>query len=66
MVSLHLSLYVFEDAEKYLRETWPVISKALKDQGIKAELDLVSFIDLDSAIYSKTLNGCILKVGLLR
>lgn len=27
--------------EKYLRETWPVISKALKDQGIKAELDLV-------------------------
>ncbi|KAG0622986.1 hypothetical protein M758_3G139500 [Ceratodon purpureus] len=27
--------------EKYLRETWPVITQALKEQGIKSELDLV-------------------------
>lgn len=27
--------------EKYLRETWPLITQALKEQGIKAELDLV-------------------------
>jgi hypothetical protein len=33
---------VIEGAEKYLRETWPLITQALKEQGIKAELDLVS------------------------
>ena len=29
-------------AERYLREVWPVITKALKEVGIKCELNLVS------------------------
>lgn len=31
-------------AEKYLRDTWPVITQALKEHGIKSELDLVSLV----------------------
>lgn len=30
-------------AERYLREVWPVVTKALKEAGIGCELNLVSF-----------------------
>ena len=31
-----------QTAEKYLRQTWPVITQALKEHGISCVLDLVS------------------------
>jgi rRNA processing protein Krr1/Pno1 len=31
-------------AEKYLRETWPVVTQALKEHGISCELNLVSSV----------------------
>jgi hypothetical protein len=31
-------------SEKYLRETWPVVTRALKEHGISCELNLVSSV----------------------
>lgn len=36
-----LRLIPFTAAEKYLREVWPLVTKALKEHGIACELNLV-------------------------
>lgn len=36
-----LPLVLYPCAEKYLREVWPAVTKALKEQGIACELNLV-------------------------
>ena len=38
--------------EAYLREAWPVITKALKEVGIRCELNLVSILLTSSPLYS--------------
>lgn len=41
-LSRHVTHTSSQTAEKYLRQTWPVITQALKEHGISAVLDLVS------------------------
>ena len=45
-------------AEAYLREAWPVITKALKEVGIRCELNLVSVMLVWSALLLIQLQRC--------
>ena len=40
-----------DGTEAYLREAWPVITKALKEVGIRCELNLVSVLLIPSPFY---------------
>ena len=48
-------------AERYLREVWPVVTKALKEVGIGCELNLVSSALTTDAAFTLTLFPCTLQ-----